>query len=742
MEAVRPTVSVPSRPADSRRTVTRRPQFFQAKSHAPIWRALRTALLRAEGLILITGVEGSGKSTLIRRLPGMIPDNRDLAVIQTAALKDAEFLRQLIAACTLARDESGALVPVEDEALDSASWEENESPLHPTLTLQDLMDALEERVAMGRKLVLVVDNAQSLTPVALTWLDMVVRFVSEEIRPVQLVLVGHPETRTLLDAETGIHLADQLVGSAVVTPLTRIEVWEYLQFQFRHQLESPVKLSLLAWVEIYGFSQGIPLKIDQLIKRLFSLVRQRNAREINRATVRLAMTMGRPMTPGSFLGLTPKQRLAAIAGGVIMLFGSTGYLAGWFDATPPEGEAVVVKKGAAGENTSYVKIIQPENPAAGATSGKGDKSEGRGEKGAKPEKSDKSDKGEKSPEKPTDKSDKPAASKESKPTEDKGEDKSAGNKKRYWEPNMPVRPETPPTPQTLERLEAMAAAIDKLTAEPQPPRPAPPPDPESFRRRYQSAKVISSNAPAESPSEGTATPTPASPESPDKPTTPEARKSSGITPPTPVPLKNPRTGQVYDPFLARPAKDVAPPVLESASEDGGVPIIKARDLSRKPATPPPAPATRVASAPPPVEKNEPAADVAEKSEEKREEKRAEKREEPRSAPAKPVLVKPKPSEVPLPKISGVATERSFRAVGRVYVVQTGSFAKVDGAEQLKQTLTGNGRGDAYVHLYERKGKKLYSVRFNYRSRDAAERMARTIQEQDGLSTKVMELNYD
>ncbi|GAB0056369.1 hypothetical protein SIID45300_00675 [Candidatus Magnetaquicoccaceae bacterium FCR-1] len=733
MEAVRPAVSPSTRSADPRRT-NRRPQFFQAPSHAPIWRTLRSALLRAEGLILVTGPEGSGKSALVKRLPGMIPDNRDLAVIQSADLKDAEFLRQLIAATTLARDESGALIPVEDDALVPESWEEGGRVLLPAMSMQDLLDALEERVAMGRKLVLVVDDAHALTPGAMTWLDMLVRFVSEEIRPVQLVLVGRPELRGLLDAEADINLSSQLVGSCEVPPLTRREVWDFLRFQLDRLVESPVKLSVFAWMEIYGHSQGIPLKIELLLKRLLPLIRQRNAKAVDRAMVRLAMTMGRPMQPGSFVGWTQRQRLAAVAGGVVMLLAGVGQVAGWFGSAPDEGEAVVVKKGGPGESTSYVKIIEPET----STSGKSDKPA---------DKSAKSDKADNKTGKPVEKSDKSPSTREGRPADDKGDDKGNIVKKRYWEPNMPVRPETPPSPQALERMEAMVEAIDKLTAEHQPSRPTPPVDPEAFRKRYQTARVITSTAPADPVAEGVPSPVVESAEK----SPPDPKKGGVVSPPTPVPLRNPRTGQVYDPFLTRsvpaaahvpsPASSPAPAAhavaLESGAEEGGVPILKARDLGRKPpppVPPPPAPVAKVTSAPLPERGESPG--NSDKSEEKPEESK------PKPVVAKPVPVKPKPADHPLPKISGVATEKSFRSVGRVYVVQTGSFAKVDGADQLKRTLADHGRGDPYVHLYERKGKRLYSVRFNFRSRDAAERMAKTIQDQDGLTTKVMELNYD
>ncbi|MBF0628652.1 MAG: AAA family ATPase, partial [Magnetococcales bacterium] len=469
MEAVRSATPAPSRSADPRPAGRRHP-FFSAKSHASIWRVLRTALLRAEGVILLTGGEGSGKSTLIKRLPGMIPDNRDLVMIPSADLPDAEFLQQLIAATTLVRGEAGALVPVESTS-DAATLHLPLAHAAPALTLQDLIDAMEERVANGRRLVLVVDDAHLIAEEPLAWLDMMVRFVSEGIKPVQLLLSGRPELRSVLDSESGRNLTEQIVGSCEVTPLTRGEVWDYLALQLDKSMGWPIRVSWFAWVEVYGYSQGVPLKIDQLLKRILPLLRQRNAKKVSRAMVRLAMTMGRPMQPGSFIASTPKARAAVWLGGVSLLAGAGYLMAGLFEPTTSDTDKpVIVKKGDSGESSSYVRLPEPTIP--------------------------KTDKGDKTGK--TDKGDKTSPLKESKAPEEKADDKPAAPKKRYWEPNMPIRPDGPlPLP---ERAEPGLSALSKPASEPILPNRSLP-DPESFRKRYQSAKAVTGpgNAPFDPP---------------------------------------------------------------------------------------------------------------------------------------------------------------------------------------------------------------------------------------------------
>ncbi|MBF0192196.1 MAG: AAA family ATPase [Magnetococcales bacterium] len=691
MEAVRPATPAPSRSADLRQP-GRRPQFFSAKSHAAIWRVLRAALLKAEGVILLTGVEGSGKSSLLKRLPGMIPDNRDLAIIQSADLPDAEFLQQLITATALLQGESGSLSPVDPHAPELPTLDECvDYPL--SLTLQDLVDAMEERVAMGRKLVLVVDEAHLLNPETLSWLDMMVRFVSEGIKPVQLLLSGQPELRTLLESETGRNLADRIVGSCEVTPLTRGEVWNYLAFQLDKSMGWPVRVSWFGWLEIHAYSQGLPLKIDLLMRRILPLVRQRNAKVVTRSMVRLAMTMGKPMERGSFLATLPvKTRAALLAGSVVFVSGTAYLLTGLFGAPSQPSETPVTKKGESGEGSAYIRIVEPESPGS------------------------------------TPKTDKPAAAKETKPQEEKTEDRAPAPKKRYWEPNLPARSSDAPLPQPLpERAEPGLAALAKPSAElPLPANRPPTTDPEAFRKRYQTAKSASANAP---PPE-----TPPVEEPVEDPAATAAKKGASAASLFPLAGKAPR-----------PASGL--PDTTSGNPEPGT--TKPRDPPRIPPPPPPPPppaAARHTAALAPGDDNEKEElsgrpGTGSKPVQSSPRPPAERRGENEEKPAKSSTKAAARENAPLPRITGVATEKSFRAVGKLYVVQIGSFTSQEGADSLKQTLTGSGR-DPYVHLSQKKNRRFYSVRMNYRARDAAERMAQTIQQQQGLSGKVLELNYD
>ncbi|MBF0125913.1 MAG: AAA family ATPase [Magnetococcales bacterium] len=730
MEAVHSAPAPSSRSPDSRHS-SRRIQYFAAKSYAPIWRALRTALVQAEGIILLTGPEGSGKSTLLKRLPGILPDNRDMVVIRSVEIPFPEFLQKLTLATTLSKSvDAGGLSPVDPPPESNTPESDspfNEQPAMPVMTLQDLTLALEERVAMGRKLVLVVDQAHLLNYDQLRLLETMVRFATEGVKPVQLLLVGRQELRTVLSAEEVKPFAGLVVGRCEMTPLTRGEVWDYLEFQLEHALGWPVRVSWFAWMEFHSYSHGIPLKIDMVLKRLAPLAKQRNAKVIKRSLVRLAMTMGKPLQRGSLFGPVFLDRAPMIAGAAVVLTGLLYLLYGTLfpasvkPATPSGAAAGATRKGGSGENTSYVQVFKGDAPKPPSEAAKVEK---------------------------------PPLPKEARPSEEKTEGKTPAPRKRYWDPNAPPRPEpvlpVPERSDTMVTLPAMERSSDVLESSPQ----REIPDPESFRKRYQNAKALRSSVVPLPEAESEPTPAlPLAPENLPKPST-EVGGAKTIQPPVKVtrPESAPAPAQRPTEMVEKPGvkssvarETVAarePPRKEPSRESPREPAV-AREavdkeslhlkhsamrlavkdqVAREPV------ANKPVVAKPPVKEpvaREPAGTRS-------------------AAPSAPKGTTPAAqlqSAESLPHVSGVATEKSFRGVGKLYVLQIGSFSNVEKAEQLMKSLAGKGR-DPYVHLFERDKRRWFSVRMNYRGRDAAQRMAETLGRQANVSAKVLELNYE
>ncbi|MBF0178734.1 MAG: AAA family ATPase [Magnetococcales bacterium] len=653
MEADTHSAQPASQAIESRIGENRRSPYFPAKSHAAIWRALRGALIQGEGLILLTGPEGIGKSALVRRLPGILPDDRELVLIRSVEIPSEEFLQKLVLATTLRHGiEEGALAPVECDAEGQNAMVGQ--TVHPAMNLKDLIDAMEERSAQGRRLVLAVDHAHLLNEEQLSLLEQMIRFSAGGIKPVQVLLVGRPALRHLLTAKEYQPLAGLVVGTCEVTPLTLGEVWDYLEFQLDKALGWPVRVTWLGWMEIHSRTQGIPQRIDLILKRLIVLARQRNAKEINRSLVKLALSMGQPMPRGAFLLPLLRDRAPWLAGSAVVFTGVLYLASGLFFSPHKPSSGEDPGRG----NTSYIRIPKPE-PAKPATPSN-----------AKPQQ------------------------------ETKGDGKSS--QKRYWEPAP-----------TAKREEASPSENPTMVTLPPPAEPAPPavatrrsgiPDPETFRQRYQNAKAMRATAPPPQEETGkTQTPQP-------------TRETLALKQVSMRPLhKEPATREVEEPRPAAPKPPPEPKPVAAARETW--------EVKPTPPKPPLAPKPAVTAKEPPADKEETAG--------------TKHPAPPRATPAAP---KP-PAETPLPRVQGVATEKTFRAVGKLYVVQMGSFATQENAEQLRDSLAGEGRA-LYVHLWERNKRRWYSVRMNFREFDPASRMAKALEKQSRVPTKVLELRYD
>ncbi|HIJ84770.1 MAG TPA: AAA family ATPase, partial [Magnetococcales bacterium] len=238
--------------------------FFPVASHAPVWRVLRSSIVRGEGAILITGAQGAGKSLFLQRLQGILPENRDMALFAEPDDSTIRFLEMLIRA-------------VDPE------WESLAPDGIPVS--EDLMEALERRVRSGRKLLIAIDQAHLLTPENASLLELSIRFVSHEVHPLQVLLCGSHELIPLLDSQPFIPLGRLVIGSGEVTALTRSEVWDYIHFHLKKNWGDHYRVSWFAWVEIFSRSQGNPGIINEILNQIAAELKIRPQRIISRRLV-------------------------------------------------------------------------------------------------------------------------------------------------------------------------------------------------------------------------------------------------------------------------------------------------------------------------------------------------------------------------------------------------------------------------------------------------------------------------
>ncbi len=217
------------------------PEFlFHSKSHKRALAYLDYGIRERAGFILLTGEIGSGKTTLIRDL---LIKHHDGVVVSKVFNTSGEFELLL----GMINDDFNLPVAGKDKIG----------------LLRDLNDFMIDQYAKGIKPILIIDEAQNLTPETLEEVRMLSNLETDNMKLLQIVLVGQPELRKTLALPGLRQLRQRISINCYIHPLFRMELEEYIL----HRLNvagnrNAVDFSMQALDLIYKCSRGIPRLIN------------------------------------------------------------------------------------------------------------------------------------------------------------------------------------------------------------------------------------------------------------------------------------------------------------------------------------------------------------------------------------------------------------------------------------------------------------------------------------------------
>src|SRR6185369_322164 len=195
-------------------SITPDPRYlFLSERHAEALAHLVYGINEAGGFIQLTGEVGTGKTTVVRSLLAQAPKHAEIALILNPRMTPAEFL---LAIC-------------EELGLPVAAGSER--------SLKDLVDLLSRHLlkahAEGKRIVLVVDEAQNLAAEVLEQVRLLTNLETETQKLLQIILIGQPELRELLGRNELRQLAQRITGRYHLDPLSSDETAAYVRHRLR-----------------------------------------------------------------------------------------------------------------------------------------------------------------------------------------------------------------------------------------------------------------------------------------------------------------------------------------------------------------------------------------------------------------------------------------------------------------------------------------------------------------------------
>ena len=249
--------------------ITPDPRYlYLGARHAEALAHLVYGITEAGGFIQLTGEVGTGKTTTIRSLLARTPGNAEIALIINPRLTPLEFLQTIC-------EELGIGLP--DAAIGNS---------------KELVDQLNRYLlrahAAGRRVVLIVDEAQNLSAEVLEQVRLLTNLETESQKLLQIILIGQPELRTLLERNDLRQLAQRVTARYHLEPLGREDTLAYVRHRLRIAGATSDIFTPAALREIYRLSGGVPRVINVICDRALLAAYSGEQHEVGGKLVRRA----------------------------------------------------------------------------------------------------------------------------------------------------------------------------------------------------------------------------------------------------------------------------------------------------------------------------------------------------------------------------------------------------------------------------------------------------------------------
>jgi len=277
--------------------------FFTGANRGPTLDALIYAITQDEGIVKVTGEVGSGKTMLCRMLLERLPADVESLYLANPSLSRSEILGAIA-------DELG--IPADGKTTHSM--------------IRTLQDALVERYAAGKRVVIMIDEAHAMPAESLEEIRLLSNLESKATKLLQIALFAQPELDERLAANDMRQLRERITQHFNLAPLKAGEVGNYIEFRLRAAgYHGPNPFTARAVDMIARISEGLSRRINILADKSLLAAYSSGSHQVDAAEVKTAAQDARfaPIQQKTASPFTPLLKLAI----AVMMTATLGALA-------------------------------------------------------------------------------------------------------------------------------------------------------------------------------------------------------------------------------------------------------------------------------------------------------------------------------------------------------------------------------------------------------------------------------
>jgi general secretion pathway protein A len=219
------------------------PDFlFWTRAHMRAFSILEYGITTRAPLTVVTGEVGTGKTTLIQAILRQIDDTLRIGLISNARGNRDDLLRWVLNALDVKHPADADYVSM----------------------FQQFQDFVIDTYSEGRRVLLIIDEAQNLGVETLEELRMLTNINSGKDELLQLILVGQPELRQMIARPDLRQFAQRVSATYHIEPLDLKTTRQYIAHRLQSVGGTGREISPSAVTLIASHSQGIPRVINKI----------------------------------------------------------------------------------------------------------------------------------------------------------------------------------------------------------------------------------------------------------------------------------------------------------------------------------------------------------------------------------------------------------------------------------------------------------------------------------------------